>query len=73
MKLTIVEKNLLSWTAMHIDFVMCNNWEKNQVQFPALANSALEYYIYQVNEYGVTEVTLFPVRGKVFLQQTSKC
>ena len=24
MKLTIVEKNLLSWTAMHIDFVMCN-------------------------------------------------
>ena len=23
MKLTIVEKNLLSWTAMHIDFVMC--------------------------------------------------
>ena len=25
MKLTIVEKNLLSWTAMHIDFVMCNN------------------------------------------------
>ena len=25
MKLTIVEKNLLSWTAMHIDFVMCKN------------------------------------------------
>ena len=25
MKLTIVEKNLVSWTAMHIDFVMCNN------------------------------------------------
>ena len=25
MKLTIVEKNLLSWSAMHIDFVMCNN------------------------------------------------
>ena len=25
MKLTIVEKNLLSWTAMHIDFVMGNN------------------------------------------------
>ena len=25
MKLTIVEKNLLSWTAMHIDFVMCND------------------------------------------------
>ena len=25
MKLTIVEKNLLSWTAMHIDFVMCRN------------------------------------------------
>ena len=24
MKLTIVKKNLLSWTAMHIDFVMCN-------------------------------------------------
>ena len=24
MKLTIGEKNLLSWTAMHIDFVMCN-------------------------------------------------
>ena len=24
MKLTIVEKNLLSWTAMHIDF-MCKN------------------------------------------------
>ena len=24
MQLTIVEKNLLSWTAMHIDFVMCN-------------------------------------------------
>ena len=23
MKLTIVEKNFLSWTAMHIDFVMC--------------------------------------------------
>ena len=23
MKLTIVEKNVLSWTAMHIDFVMC--------------------------------------------------
>ena len=23
MKLIIVEKNLLSWTAMHIDFVMC--------------------------------------------------
>ena len=23
MKLTIVEKNLPSWTAMHIDFVMC--------------------------------------------------
>ena len=23
--LTIVEKNLLSWTAMHIDFVMCKN------------------------------------------------
>ena len=27
MKLTIVEKNLLSWTAMHIDFVMCKNTE----------------------------------------------
>ena len=27
MKLTIVEKNLLSWTAMHIDFVMCKNHE----------------------------------------------
>ena len=26
MKLTIVEKNLLSWTAMHIDFVMCNSY-----------------------------------------------
>ena len=25
MKLTIVKKNLLSWTAMHIDFVMCKN------------------------------------------------
>ena len=25
MKLTIVEKNVLSWTAMHIDFVMCKN------------------------------------------------
>ena len=25
MKLTIVEKNLLSWTAMHIDFGMCKN------------------------------------------------
>ena len=23
MKLTIVEKNFLNWTAMHIDFVMC--------------------------------------------------
>ena len=23
MKLTIVEKNLVSWTAMHIDFAMC--------------------------------------------------
>ena len=29
--------------------------------------------LYQVKEYGVTEVTLFPVRGKVFLQQTSEC
>ena len=27
MKLTIVEKNLLSWTAMHIDFVMCKKIE----------------------------------------------
>ena len=27
MKLTIVEKNLLSWTAMHIDFVMCKKEE----------------------------------------------
>ena len=27
MKLTIVEKNLLSWTAMHIDFVMCKKVE----------------------------------------------
>ena len=26
MKLTIVEKNLLSWTAMHIDLVMCNKF-----------------------------------------------
>ena len=29
--LTIVEKNFFSWTAMHIDFVMCNkatNWSK---------------------------------------------
>ena len=33
MKLTIVEKNLLSWTAMHIDFVMCkksHNAEKTE-------------------------------------------
>ena len=30
MKLTIVEKNLLSWTAMHIDFVMCKK-EKNLI------------------------------------------
>ena len=30
MKLTIVEKNLLSWTAMHIDFVMCKNSKKNE-------------------------------------------
>ena len=29
---------------------------------------------YPVKEYGVTEVTLFPVGGKeVFLQQTSEC
>ena len=28
---------------------------------------------YQVKEYGVTEVTSFPVGGKVFLQQTSEC
>ena len=28
MKMTIVEKNLLSWTAMHIDFVMCKNGEQ---------------------------------------------
>ena len=27
MKLTIVKKNLLSWTAMHIDFVMCNTFD----------------------------------------------
>ena len=30
MKLTIVKKNLLSWTAMHIDFVMCKKTWKNQ-------------------------------------------
>ena len=33
MKLTIVEKNLLSWTAMHIDFVMCkkqHTWKRNE-------------------------------------------
>ena len=28
MKLTIVEKNLLSWTAMHIDFVLCKKVQK---------------------------------------------
>ena len=28
MKLTIVEKNFLSWTAMHIDFVMCNKGKR---------------------------------------------
>ena len=28
MKLTIVEKNLLSWTAMHIDFVMCKKMKE---------------------------------------------
>ena len=22
------EKNFFSWTAMHIDFVMCKNWDK---------------------------------------------
>ena len=36
MKLTIVEKNILSWTAMHIDFVMC----KNQNRWSFLGNSA---------------------------------
>ena len=31
MKLTIVEKNFLSWTAMHIDFVMCKNTSRISV------------------------------------------
>ena len=40
--------------------------------------SATRVFIYTRNsltnkEYGVTEVTLFPVGGKVFLQQTSEC
>ena len=30
MKLTIVEKNFLSWTAMHIDFVMCKKGNGEQ-------------------------------------------
>ena len=32
MKLTIVEKNLLSWTAMHIDFVMCKKLKGNSLE-----------------------------------------
>ena len=38
MKLTIVEKNLLSWTAMHIDFVI----SKKQVW--QLVNAAYKAY-----------------------------
>ena len=39
MKLTIVEKNLLSWTAMHIDFVMC---KKQCFMFPVGKKAVFE-------------------------------
>ena len=56
------------------------SYVQNQVQFPALWSqiwfSSIYLYpeqTYQVKENGVTEVTSFPVGGKVFLQQTSEC
>ena len=38
MKLTIVEKNLLSWTAMHIDFVMCKNVPGSEIENNLIAD-----------------------------------
>ena len=32
MKLTTVEKNFLSWTEMHIDFVMCKKWKEDSLE-----------------------------------------
>ena len=54
MNLTIVEKNLLSWTAMHIDFVMCKKGrivpKKTQRGDPIVSSGFVSY-----DKNGVTE------------------